>query len=370
MNHRTRVILALAAMVALVSRSGGDLSSGPAFATIGIRNWTGARIEHIYIVSGAVENWSEDLLQGTPLFAYESRLLRDVPCEEQDVQLVDVNGQACVFEDMSLCTHNPRDLRRRYVMPAAYATWRITADSITNCVGFGAPVRFVIASGVNVVAVGQTVRMAATAFPANAVATPTPFDVSRQAHWTSSDVAVAAVSSDGSLTGGTPGMADISVNYAGAVYSLPVLVVPAGANEATLQYVGTWSGEGVMTCRRLSGIGKDVCDFDGRGVPDVHRRPIELTLGVQDGILTGTLQLYQSPSTGSVQGTALDSGDLIIGGMLRQDEHGVISQLREWSLHLTRRGRLRGNVTVDAAFMNVYGAQLTRQTFEISARAR
>ena len=143
MIHRNGFILA--AVVALISGSGADLSSGPSVATIAIRNRTGAQIEHIYILP-AEENRS-DLLQGTPLRATESRLFTDVPCEEQDVKLVDAKGQACVFEDMFLCTDYPHDQGRRFALPGAQATWWISPDSIRNCVGFGrpeVPVRFVL----------------------------------------------------------------------------------------------------------------------------------------------------------------------------------------------------------------------------------
>ena len=114
----------------------------------------------------------------------------------------------------------------------------------------------------NVLGVGEKTPFTVRAYPG--YPSPTldysPIDVSRQGQWVSSDPGVATVSSDGLLAAGTPGTTEILVTYKGASYTVPLLVAGNGSSQSLSRYVGTWSGEATMTCQRLSGVGRNVCD--------------------------------------------------------------------------------------------------------------
>jgi hypothetical protein len=126
----------IAAAGVLVFLTGIDLKSGPAFATVGLKNDSGIQIEHMYTVSADETGWSLDILS-TPLLAGQSRLISQTPCEELDVRLVDSEGRECVFESMSLCRNNPCDLLPSQGMEGAEGTWVLTATQMAGCAGFG-----------------------------------------------------------------------------------------------------------------------------------------------------------------------------------------------------------------------------------------
>jgi hypothetical protein len=228
-----------------------------------------------------------------------------------------------------------------------------------------------IVAGLNVVGVGATTALTATGYPAF----PSPtrnypaLDFGGQVEWVSSDPSVASICCRGLVTGRAAGATEISASYKGRSYSLPLLVVERGSSQSLSTYVGTWSGEGTLTCQRLSGEGRSVCDPSPFGGPQTVRHPIQLTLALAGGTLAGTLRLYQSPMTGPVQAALLDTRQLGIGGTLG-GEHGTIVQLREWRFGLTRDGRLVGTVIEDRAFVNVYSPQLLRERLEVDGLTR
>jgi hypothetical protein len=229
------------------------------------------------------------------------------------------------------------------------------------------PIAFVIVAGMNVVGIGATTPFMAKAYPALTPAGLGPtLDVTRQSDWTSSDSSVATVSSSGLVTARGPGGAEIAASYKGKSNSVPLLVIDRESSQSLSRYAGIWSGEAKSTCQRLSGVGRSACDPNPfNGAPQTIQHPIQLTLTVAGGMLTGTLRLYQSPMTGPVQAALLDTRQLAIGGILG-GEHGVIVQLREWELSLTRGGRLVGIVIEDRAFVNVYSSQLQRERLEVN----
>jgi hypothetical protein len=228
------------------------------------------------------------------------------------------------------------------------------------------PTAFLIVAGMNVVGVGATTPFIAKAYPALTPAGLGPtLAVTRQCGWASSDSSVATVSSSGLVTARGPGAAEIAASYKEKSYNLPLLVVDGESSQSLSRYAGTWSGEADLTCQRLSGLGRSACDpHPVTGMPQRIRHPIQLKLAVAADMLAGTLRLYQSPTTGPVQAALLDR-QLVIGGTLG-GEHGVIVQLREWGLGLTRGGRLVGTVIEDSAFVNVYSSQLHRERLEVS----
>lgn len=230
------------------------------------------------------------------------------------------------------------------------------------------PVAFIIVAGMNVLGIGQTTPFAARAYPGlTSTGLGPTLDVTRQSNWASSDPSVATVSSSGLVTARRPGTAEISATYKGTSYTVPLLVAGGASSEVLSRYVGTWSGQGTMTCQRLSGFGRNVCDFDGIGGPDRHQYPIVLTLVLAGEMLTGTLTLYSNPTTGPVQAAVLDTGALAIGGAIRSDEGTATIQLRDWRLTLTsgRRPQLVGSVFEDTAFVNVYSSQLKREQCQV-----
>ncbi len=158
------------------------------------------------------------------------------------------------------------------------------------------PAAFVMIAGINVLAIGQTTPFTATAYPGLTAAGLGPMsDVTRQCNWASSNPAVATVSSAGLATGRSPGTTEIAASCKGMSYSVPLLVIGPGSTESLSRYVGTWSGEATMTCQRLSGSGRSVCDSRGIGTPDTYQVPIELTLSLAPDVLSGTLRVFDNP---------------------------------------------------------------------------
>ena len=104
---------------------------------------------------------------------------------------------------------------------------------------------FITAIGMNVIAVGSSARMTATAFTRstdpNAYVTSAKqtADISSAASWSSDNPAVASVIL-GSIVGGTAGSTTVKVSYVGRVYDIPVSVVAPSA--LAQQFAGTWSG--------------------------------------------------------------------------------------------------------------------------------
>jgi hypothetical protein len=222
---------------------------------------------------------------------------------------------------------------------------------------------FIMVSGMNVLAAGTTTDFMANAYPAYPSLTR-PVDVTLASTWSSSDPTVATVSSTGLVIARGPGSAEISATFQGTLGTVPLVVAGNGSRESLMLYVGTWSGVGALTCQRLYGLGRTLCDS-----PIPH--PVELTLLATRGdTLTGTLQIYQSAATGAVQAALLDTDVLAVGGTVRPDDAGIIVQLREWRLSLTSDGQLTGTVFQDDAFGNVYSAQLHRERFELSGLTR
>ena len=133
---RTRNRSATAIMALLAGGVATELTSGPASATVGIRNSTGGSIEHVYTTPAEEDQWGPDLL-ATPLLSGESRLFAQVDCGDLDVKLVDAAGRQCVFESMDLCLNNPCDLPAGQTMEGAYGTWEVTTSQLAGCPGFG-----------------------------------------------------------------------------------------------------------------------------------------------------------------------------------------------------------------------------------------
>src|SRR5258708_3917859 len=226
------------------------------------------------------------------------------------------------------------------------------------------PVGFVIVAGMNVVRVGDTMPFTATVYPGVRPLPPPfvpdpPFDVTGKAEWVSSDRGVATVSSSGLVTIVGPGSAEISASYKGGSYALPLVAVERASSDSQSRYVGTWSGVAMTTCTILFGAGTNKSlGFSLSGQPPVIPQPAQLTLVLADDRLTGTLTLYETPTTGPVQAALLDTGELAVGGSIRSGEGREIIPLRDSRLTLTRRGQLPGACFQDRAFANVYGSSL------------
>ena len=114
-----------------------DVASGPAAATVGIRNISGVSVEHIYTVpADENEAWSADVLSA-PLLSGEARLFPQMTCEELDIRLVDTAGRECRLEGMYLCLNIPCDLPTSHEIEGAEGTWELTATQLGDCVDLG-----------------------------------------------------------------------------------------------------------------------------------------------------------------------------------------------------------------------------------------
>ena len=115
------VAAVLLAMVALVlpmpSRAGGQR------AEFMINNKSEWGIHHLYLSPEDKETWGADQLGEQVIEPGESFTLKNIPCGEYDIKVVDEDGDACVIEGIVMCKDHTH--------------WDLTNKELAKCQGWG-----------------------------------------------------------------------------------------------------------------------------------------------------------------------------------------------------------------------------------------
>jgi len=175
--------------------------------------------------------------------------------------------------------------------------------------------------------------------------------------WSSSVPSLIAVSTTGAAIGVAVGTGIVTATVNG---------VSAGRTlQVVSDYRGRYSGSAIMTsCVRISGSGPAGSCVVGARVK------LMLTLDQQSGAsISGTLNIYDEPTIGSVRGTINESDQIAnMNGTLRSTgEDTFVDVLEAWDTVLTDAGtRLAGTFAVDSQFQNGFGPQHQKIAFSLS----
>ena len=223
---------------------------------------------------------------------------------------------------------------------------------------------FIVAVGMNVLAIGSSARMTATAFTrsmdpnAYAKGVQQTADISSAASWSSDNPAIASVSS-GTVTGRAAGSTAVRVSYMGRQYDIPVSVVAPSALAD--QFAGMWSGGMNRYCSDLVG---DTRSCFGQSY--IAPENVAMTLTNMNGVLQGTIDMGDgirfSHITGPITAGIDAGGRLVVGGAPRIFGDEEPEQLRDWSFAMSGR-QLTGSGSSDSGFINIYGVVWTRTTY-------
>lgn len=91
-------------------------------ATVKIINQSKWEIHHIFLSSSEEESWGPDQLEDSILAKGDSLTLKNIPCDNYDIKVVDEDGDECVIEQVPLC----RD----------HSFWKITDKDLLECEGY------------------------------------------------------------------------------------------------------------------------------------------------------------------------------------------------------------------------------------------
>ena len=103
------------------------LAAAPAFAapekkaTVKLINQSKWEIHHIFLSSSTDGEWGPDQLEDEVLAKGASLTLKNIPCDDYDIKVVDEDGDECVIEKVSLCGDD--------------SYWKITDKALLECEG-------------------------------------------------------------------------------------------------------------------------------------------------------------------------------------------------------------------------------------------
>jgi hypothetical protein len=113
------VLLAMTALVLpLPSRAGGVQR-----AEFMINNKSDWAIHHMYLSPEDKDTWGPDQLGDDVIESGESFTLKNIPCGEYDIKVVDEDGDACVIEGIVMCKDHTH--------------WDLTNKELAKCQGWG-----------------------------------------------------------------------------------------------------------------------------------------------------------------------------------------------------------------------------------------
>ncbi len=92
-------------------------------ATITVRNRSNWTIMHLYVSPTSGNQWGPDQLGEEVIRSGGSFTLRNIPCDDYDVKLVDEDGDQCVVNAVNMCNDN--------------SVWTITNELLADCAGSG-----------------------------------------------------------------------------------------------------------------------------------------------------------------------------------------------------------------------------------------
>lgn len=95
----------------------------PQRAEFMINNKSDWGIHHLYLSPEDKDTWGPDQLGSDVIESGESFTLKDIPCGEYDIKVVDEDGDACVIEGIVMCKDHTH--------------WDLTNKELANCQGWG-----------------------------------------------------------------------------------------------------------------------------------------------------------------------------------------------------------------------------------------
>lgn len=124
-------------------------------------------------------------------------------------------------------------------------------------------------------------------------------------------------------------------------------------------FSGPWNGFMSMACQRISGRGPLLCS------PAAKYR-IRLALEQTGATISGTIDLFQEPSVGSVSDVVTESNHLVLSGTARNPEYKEEHRIEQWDTSLDELGRrMLGRWAADAQFLNGFGMQHWKEEFTL-----
>jgi hypothetical protein len=116
--------LVLTILCLLAAAPAARAQSSKRRATITIVNNSDWAIYHLYMTEHEGDEWGPDQLGEHEIDAHGGTFtMKDVPCQDWDVQLVDEHGDSCEVEDVDIC--------------GGRETWTITNRDLQACQGWG-----------------------------------------------------------------------------------------------------------------------------------------------------------------------------------------------------------------------------------------
>lgn len=95
----------------------------PQRAEFMINNKSDWGIHRLYLSPEDKDTWGPDQLGEDVIESGESFTLKDIPCGEYDIKVVDEDGDACIIEGIVMCKDHTH--------------WDLTNKELANCQGWG-----------------------------------------------------------------------------------------------------------------------------------------------------------------------------------------------------------------------------------------
>lgn len=91
-------------------------------SNVTVHNDSDFTIYHFFLSSSADDEWGPDQLGDHVIKNGGSFTLKNIPCDEYDVKLVDEDGDECIVEAVDVCGEDDE--------------WLITDDDLLECEGY------------------------------------------------------------------------------------------------------------------------------------------------------------------------------------------------------------------------------------------
>lgn len=88
-----------------------------------INNKSEWSIHHLYLSPEDKDTWGPDQLRDDVIESGESFTLKNIPCGEYDIKVVDEDGDECIFEGIVMCKDHTH--------------WDMTNQELAKCQGWG-----------------------------------------------------------------------------------------------------------------------------------------------------------------------------------------------------------------------------------------
>jgi hypothetical protein len=119
-----RIALVVAVLLAMTALAlPGSSHASAQRAEFMINNKSDWAIHHLYLSPENKDTWGPDQLGDNVIESGESFTLKNIPCGEYDIKVVDEDGDACVIESIVMCKDHTH--------------WNLTNKELAKCQGWG-----------------------------------------------------------------------------------------------------------------------------------------------------------------------------------------------------------------------------------------